>query len=184
MGLDYGFEWLKERYWEPQSKIIKGEYLKLAIFIIFIAIFLDYYIGKDVNTDTALSQSLKTYAEINIALFENQDVDGEYIERVKRTIYKRFRRTVDHPFLMLDILLEMITQSLEKDRQREQICLDGLVSSNALLKPYYDILNESDEEGIHILLIIYLLYFMVTINYFLQQMKSLMRTLETFGKTY
>ncbi|CAG9770284.1 unnamed protein product [Ceutorhynchus assimilis] len=127
IALDYGLEWLKRRYWEPQSKIIT-----------------DYYIDED--STNHLSSCLKAYIEMNVALYEQQELKNDFIENIKSTINKKLNRSLIDPCAVLDILLEIIAQSLEKDRQ---INLDILISTDGLLRTYFE-KNEDGKETLNI----------------------------------
>ncbi|XP_050299802.1 uncharacterized protein LOC126738479 isoform X2 [Anthonomus grandis grandis] len=131
MGIEFGLSWLNEKYWEPQSKIIK-----------------DYHIDETATVDNHLANTLKAYCNLNVALFENQEVDSEYIENLKSFLNKKLKKNVTHPYVMVDILLETLSEYLEQITDLNNLCLDVLVSKEALLKSKFEAL-ENGTEAIH-----------------------------------
>ncbi|KAL1501592.1 hypothetical protein ABEB36_006889 [Hypothenemus hampei] len=123
MGLDFGINWLKEKYWDPQSQLIQ-----------------DYYVEEQALTNQALFEYVEAYVELTIALFNNKELlNNEYIEKIQLFISRKLSKQENDPKFLLEVLLEIISLNLKKN-QIDNISLDFLIS--AMLQPNYQLQNE------------------------------------------
>ncbi|XP_066144543.1 uncharacterized protein [Euwallacea fornicatus] len=121
MGLDFGFNWLREKYWKPQSKIIK-----------------DLDIGGS-NQDQQLIKSFNAFVDVTMSLFKNCDLNVSYRNQINMLIRSTVGKTTSHLNTMSNILFEIIHRILRDLPKLDESCWSKLLSNEAMLKPHFSV---------------------------------------------
>ncbi|XP_060532961.1 uncharacterized protein LOC132705978 [Cylas formicarius] len=115
MGLEYGLQWLKEKYWEPQCNILR-----------------DYVAIEECATED-LAVFLSVYVQVKMESFKNKGISEKAVQNI---ILRSIIQMSDYGPVGVEILEEMIKQSLPLGQNKSGIgdCLKNvLVTDNALL---------------------------------------------------
>ncbi|XP_030747582.1 uncharacterized protein LOC115876048 [Sitophilus oryzae] len=125
-GLNFGFKWLKEKYWRSQENKL-----------------IDFY-GE---TNEGLVTNVKAYVNLNMLLFKSSELDESYVDQIKQKFYKKYKKKINYPSEILEILEETIRQSLDADQSEKNVneLLNVLVSIEGLLKTNLDSHTEQGE---------------------------------------
>ncbi|XP_066260050.1 uncharacterized protein [Euwallacea similis] len=121
MGLDFGFNWLREKYWEPQSKIIKDFHIRCS------------------SQDQQFVNAFNAFVDVTMSLFENCHLDDSYLNQINMLIRSRVGKTTSHLNIMSNVLFQIIDQMLRDFPKLDESCWSKLLSNEAMLKPHFDV---------------------------------------------
>lgn len=143
MGLDFGFQWLCDKYWEPQSTIIKGRPVDFSIFESLMHNIVDYD-----TSETPLNQDIlycfDGVVDIIVALLENQQLESVYMNNLSNLVYDKLEESASEPSALIKLLLKILEERL-KEASAPEGCFNKLVSNQALLKPEFLELIEDED---------------------------------------
>ncbi|XP_076257070.1 uncharacterized protein LOC143194281 [Rhynchophorus ferrugineus] len=134
MGLDFGFKWLKKKYWQKQNSTLS-----------------DYYAENNSINKDSLESNIKAYGILKLGLLGINDMDTEFLQQFKVKIHKKYKKIISHDTQIIAILEETVDQFLNFNLSKSNLnmLLDTLVSPEILLREYFE-RNQQDKEIINV----------------------------------